>query len=596
MALLSLLLLAAWTLVVIRLFAVRATLSDGVFLTYIMLGALMALTAAPLAEKFIIPYPLNEYNYGYLFGAFFRLITRNLVLLAPVIAYLFLRRMHRLTSVADAFLLAFAVGFGYELVGAVLATSTAPESLKGMTLFPPWQFTWDARQRFPTFGIAGEFGIAGVGYSIGLASLVLASMLRFWRRPRNAILVSVAVLLLVTAHEAMWAVQLLAVGHTPPTKGIGWFFDTIMFHGKLTALVTLLLLAYVSARELRWAAESTGVAPPDKFKLLEDCQRLLMTMLRGGPRDYLRASAHAGLQHQVSIVKAELALSANDTKILQPARLLDIKLSQAEANPGVPGISEPLAISAPLFDRRALQFAWGALALLILLMPRLPSWLPPYLWKFPLLNVQLPLLPFTVLHVALVLLSLWWFLKAPGTARSNWDPRELIPYYGDNTLSFAAMGAVLLVLFQVPLGGFYPPYSTLSFLNRASFPQFDASQVAALLLLVAVAANGVTLKGIALWRREASAEEQRAATIRRLLILANAMIFMWLTIKIYVPLLAALHKLLGPTFFDLFGRLGNVVMALVAALLFFGLSLGIGYALRLVTQRVERFLIGPVKA
>jgi hypothetical protein len=84
--------------------------------------------------------------------------------------------------------------------------------------------------------------------------------------------------------------------------------------------------------------------------------------------------------------------------------------------------------------------------------------------------------------------------------------------------------------------------------------------------------------------------------VRRALILANAMIFMWLAIKIYVPLLAALQKMLGPTFFDLFGRFGNVAMALVTALLFFGLSLGIGYALRLLTQRVERFLIGPAKA
>ena len=102
MALISLFLIAAWTVVVIRLFAARATLSERTYGTYLTLGALMALTAAPLAEKFIFPYPLNPYGDGYFFSDFFRVFIRNLVLLTPVFIHLFARRMHRVTSGAAA--------------------------------------------------------------------------------------------------------------------------------------------------------------------------------------------------------------------------------------------------------------------------------------------------------------------------------------------------------------------------------------------------------------------------------------------------------------------------------------------------------------
>ncbi len=586
MALIALVLVAAWTLIVVRLFAVRATLSGRTVATYLALGALMALTAAPLAEKLLVPYPLNPYGYGYFFSDFFRGLIRNLVLLAPVFSYLFARRMHRVTTVADAFLLAFAVGFGFELVGAVPAAGVAAEPLKGLSLFPPWYYGWDWTRPVVGFGAAGQFGIAGAGYSTGLAALLLAAMLRFWRNPRSTVLVSAAALLIVTADEAIWMKSI----YTPP-KGLAALFDTLLFHGKLTALATLIALVYFSHREIRWIAEATGAARPDKLQLLDDFKHLLSAAL-GGPRAYLRARLLKRREIQLQLVKAELAHARNDPQLLQSARLLENQQAEFAAGPiGAADFSPP-----PPLGRLVAWAAWVGLALIVVALPRLPASLAANLWKFPLLNFQLPMIHFTLLHAALVLLLLWWLVRSAGRPASPWDPEMVMRHYGETALLYASTAAALLVLFNVKLDNFYPPYSTLIYLNRVRSPQWDPSQVAALLLLLAGGAAGLTLDSLARWRWQASRQERRATALRNALRLVNAIILMWLGINVYVSLLAALHKIIGPLFFDLFGGSGNFVMALVTALLFFGLSLLIGAILRASTRRVQQFLAGPARA
>jgi hypothetical protein len=590
MALITFLLMTAWTLLLVRLLAVGATLSDRTFLVYIGLGALMALSASPLAEKFIIPYPLNDYGFGYT-GALFRVVVRNLTLLTPVVTYLLMRRNCRLISVADGFALAFAIGFGFEVSGAVLASSIASESLKGMTLLPPWQFTWDPNQRFPILGVSGDFAMAGVAYSVGLVALIFTAAVRFWRQTRRAFIVSASALLLVSAHEALWMNQILTSGNRLPTQGFAWFYDLIMVHGKLLALVALAALVYFTLQELRWIAASAGSPAPAVSKLIEECQALLAALFSGGPRGYLRASDQARRKRQLEIVTAEHARDRSDRQLFQSAQLLEIKIAQADSS-AAENATGATRWSGP--ELRVAQAAWAVLVLIVVVMPWLPNWLAAFLWKFPLLNIPLVVVQWTILDVALVAALLWWFLQGPSEARAHWDPEEVFRFHGQNAISFASMGAALLILFQVPLNNFYPPYSTLSFFNRASFPQFDILQVPALLLLVALVTSALGLNPAARWRGEASAEQQRTAIVRKSIILANAMIFMWISVKIYVPMLAALQKAIGPTAYNVFGRFGNVVVALLTILFFFAVSLAIGYGLRRVSQRVEEFLLRGV--
>ncbi len=586
MALITLLLMAAWALFVVRLFAVGATLSDRTYLVYIALGALMAVSASPLAEKFIIPYPLGDYGYGYT-GALFRVAVRNLTLLMPVVTFLFVRRTYRLISIADAFGLAFAVGFGFELTGAVLASSVADNSLRGMTLFPPWQFTWDPNQRFPILGVSGDFAMVSAAYSTGFVALVLAAGMRFWRVARKTILVSALVFLFITAHEAFWMSRIMGSDYNVPAAGFARFYDLIMYHGRLVALLTLAGLLYLTERERRWIAGAKGESAPAATGLLDELQSNFFALLKHGPRGYAAATESGRRHRQLDVINAERSHSPDDHPLFQSARLLDIKLGR---EPGVAVDDKPEAAASSL-ERWGSFYAWSGLALVVVVMPWLPQRLVAYLWTFPLFNISLVVVPFTVLQLGLLLIVLWWFLHGPYQAQANWDPEEVFRFQGHNAISYAAMGLALLVLFHIPLNNFYPPFSTLAFLNRASFPPFDSAQIPVLMLLLASVAIAFGFKAAARWRREASPEQQRASVVRKAIVLANAVIFMWIGKNVYVPMLASLQQALGPTAFTVFGRFGNVVVALCTIVLFFGVSLVIGYVLRALSQRVEEFLL-----
>ncbi|MSP38626.1 MAG: hypothetical protein EXR70_09065 [Deltaproteobacteria bacterium] len=382
MALIIILSMAVWTLLLIRLFAVGATLSERTVLTYLALGALMALTAAPLAEKIIVPYPLREYGYNYL-GALLPMTVRNLVLLAPVATYLLVRRNHRLVSVADAFLLGFAIGFGYEMVGAVLGSSVAVESLRGVTLLPPWQMTWDnlppahftggVQQRVPIFSmfrVSSAFAIAGAAYSAGLVVLVFVAVWRFWGKLSSAIVASAVLLLLLTAHEALWANQFITVGAHRPGAGLPWIFDLLLLHGKLIAPAALATLLYCTVREFAWVAAATGDAGSPRAMLIDEFQNLIVVFRREGFAGYRRASAESRLRRQIELAKAESQRAQADRELFQTVRLLEIKQNEDIAKRAT-GHRESGVIAS--VDMRIAWAAWSGLALIVVLIPWLPS-------------------------------------------------------------------------------------------------------------------------------------------------------------------------------------------------------------------------------
>src|SRR2546426_1091871 len=143
----SVLLLALWTLAVLRVLGLRATLSGRTLGTYLLLGALLGMIAIPLVRELGAPYGEQGPYVNEVLS-----LGDQALLLIPVLWYLFFRRAHEVTSVADAFLLAFAVGFGFDLVGALLAASGATAPLKGLSFWPPWQFDGE------------KFSVAGYGY------------------------------------------------------------------------------------------------------------------------------------------------------------------------------------------------------------------------------------------------------------------------------------------------------------------------------------------------------------------------------------------------------------------------------------------------
>ena len=159
----SMVVLTVWTLVALRVVGARATLGLRTFGIYLLLGALLGITCIPLVRGLAAPYGEQGLYVNYLFSLGFQA-----VLLLPAI-WLLLRRANEVTSLADVFLLAFMAGFGFDLLGAILAASTAATPLKGLSIWPPWQFDGE------------NFSVAGYGYWSGLVALVIGAAMRFGR-------------------------------------------------------------------------------------------------------------------------------------------------------------------------------------------------------------------------------------------------------------------------------------------------------------------------------------------------------------------------------------------------------------------------------
>jgi hypothetical protein len=229
--LLCMALLALWTLLLIRVGAARATLSRRTFLLFLLQGAFLGTIGMRLIQRLFDPTGLWIHNPWITF-----LVTLSwmLSLLAPV-RILLTGRMSRMTSVADAFLLAFAIGFGFDLCGALLAASMALHPLKGLWLFPPWQFTGDmiwystADSGSPPF--IQHLVFAGYGYWAGLAALVRAATLRFVRKPRLSWCIQGAVLLWVVADAAVATMSV----ELAPWGAMAHYLGVITLHGRFTA-------------------------------------------------------------------------------------------------------------------------------------------------------------------------------------------------------------------------------------------------------------------------------------------------------------------------------------------------------------------------
>src|SRR4051812_12130617 len=97
-----------WCAVVLLTLGAYRTLSLRTLGTYVCVGLLLGVVAVPVVEYAFAPL------YESAAGALLICAIRQLLLLAPLAPFFF-RRLHRVASIADTYLLAFAVGLGYQL-------------------------------------------------------------------------------------------------------------------------------------------------------------------------------------------------------------------------------------------------------------------------------------------------------------------------------------------------------------------------------------------------------------------------------------------------------------------------------------------------
>lgn len=226
---------AAWTLVAIRILGARATLGVRAFTASLAVGVLLAIFVLPMVARLPNPYSAVGPWYEELTA-----MARLAALVMPIAIVLLTGQAYRAVSVADAFLLGFAVGFAADLTALLLAADGTREALS-LSFMPPFQLEVGAHTR------------PGAAYWVGLVLLTMVATLRFrgalaglLRLPARW---AMAVPAVATALSFAWcATEAAALSTRDPET---WRILAIGRNGGLTAFVALAAVIGLSWADAR---------------------------------------------------------------------------------------------------------------------------------------------------------------------------------------------------------------------------------------------------------------------------------------------------------------------------------------------------------
>lgn len=558
MALVELLLLVVWTLLAVRIFAARATIGERTLLTYLVAGAILGPLALPFTQKLFAPY--NETGpWIFLFIS----LLRQALLVAPA---LFIAARFRALSVADAFLLAFVFGFGFDLSAALLAATVAAEPVRGLALFPPAE-------------ISGPRGtVAGYAYWSALAALAFAASRRFLRTPKTVWLVSGTVFLWV----AIEAATLLL-----PAGGIFGLVAALTFHGKLTAWLALIALAGLSAYEVQWAASA---APESGAGLLAEWQALIQSLLKLDFRRYRALREQFAVARELELARAEARVEPGDQTLGGLARGLELRLEKLKNIPERGSRRAPIVSTNPWRDPAVAAWAGWLALVVVALLPHFPA-VGKFFWSFWLFHYKPGGFPLTLLETLLVVVILRRCVLAAGRPDRSGDADDAIQFRGEDVILKTALAIVLLLFVHTKPEMLYPFASMIVYFTNARMPSFTPVQLVTFLLLFATAASSLTAPRMIRWRR-APLAERRAAALRNALQIVLAFVVVWVLNAFYPALIVMFHWEIGWTSFNWFGASGNWVIALLTTLLMALAGFAVYRALAPLSRRIEKFLVG----
>ncbi|MGH9669038.1 MAG: hypothetical protein ACRD3A_02870 [Terriglobales bacterium] len=567
MALLSLVFLALLTLFLMRLLAARATFSCRTFLTCLLVGVVVGPFAMPVVHKLINAYGSYGQYQTWLDG-----IGATAVLLLLACALLFRRGAYRVTSVADAFLLAFMIGFGFDLLGAFLAASAATAPLAALSYFPPFTMT------------NGELTAAGLGYWCGLVALAVAATLRFARRSALAWGIGATLLLFVGTE---WAGLLGSSPWADRTTFFAWF-SRMTLHGHLTPWLALLGLIGLSVWEAQWVAKATG-GSSGKLQFMEEWGSL-MTALAGGKRaEFCRLSRLYRLRRQSQLARAELAHSPQDESLKRLAQNLEERvraLEKPSAESAVPLAAAALAWAS---QRRWQIVLVAAFLFVVVLLPMLPDQAINFLWTIPVLESSLSPQGLTLLNLLLGFALVRRYVTAGSRPFSTFDADELARFYAELAVLQGALASVVLVVTFGLVEEFYGPGGTLQVFAGVQHPGWNRAQLTTVMLLTACVATGITLARSQRWR-SAPLALRRAAAVRNTVTAAAVFAGAWIGLIFFQQVQAQLHTRFGARLYLTFERNGNAAGDTFAALLTAGFSFVLFRLLSLWSRRAQAFL------
>jgi len=113
-------------------------------------------------------------------------------------------------------------------------------------------------------------------------------------------------------------------------------------------------------------------------------------------------------------------------------------------------------------------------------------------------------------------------------------------------------------------------------------------------VLLTLAASTLIMTGaLGQWRVRASQSQKRDTMVRNAVRLAGALVFAWISMRLYAPLAHWLYEQFGKTFFEiglLFGVPRGIVQLAVTLFVMLLISIGLGFLFRKVQRSAERFL------
>lgn len=566
MAFLSVVLLALFTLAIVRALGARATLSNRTFFVFLVAGALIGPPSLQAAYRFFDPYNAWGDSFGRNFVIY---LANHAILLLPVYAYFFRKGVNRVASVADAFLLGFCTGFGYDLLCTAVAAAGATQRLQQLTAFPP--FTFDA----------GSFTLPGYAYWSALTAVAVAFALRFLRSRTVAFAIGGAVLVFFAAeHTALLR----------PAETSGHWFALLTIRGMLTPYLALLALVVCSFLEYQWVHRQAKTDGPKKLQVLSELQVLLNAMIGFRFKDAHLLARRMRLERNAEIAAAETAAGKDET-LARAESYFKEKLATLAATPA----SKPdnlVDLLKTWVKERAVQVAVavGFLGVLFVL-PMLPNVVAEWFWKSQLFQFPLPGLNLSILNTALIALIIWRYLAAPARPFSTYDPDELMDFSGESGVLKLALGCALVTLLYGPVDEIFNFNGSVPWHASISFPGLTREQMITEMLLLAACATGLALERTHAWERVPMAV-RRASAIHNALVLLLSAGAIWAALVFFGQTQAFIHQKGGAWLFNHFGASGNSFGDVVGALVTGGFTYAVTAVLLMTLRKAEGFLIG----
>ncbi len=545
-------------LLLIRIVCATVTLSGRALALFLLVGGLGGSLAAPILFR-LIP-PINPPF------AVLEALVLQFALLLPV--YLTLRRRFAAVTIADAFLLAFLVGFGYDAVSLWLANSTAAQQKLGFTFVPSGAISM------------GTDVIAGYGYWSGLVALVVAVSARLLRS-RPLVLGVGSAALLYAATESV-AVE----GQLPPA--VQQTYSQLVVPGSLTPWLVLGLLIAAQVLEEAWVTKRAGKPATPQPSLLDEWHQLLSLLLAGKVSEYRRLRSVLGRTRQLRMASVESSFSPADAWLLKAGSFLAARIQRVrsatvtEKPGGVLGAAIRWVKHNP-----AIVAAWSSLFLIIMLLPHLPNAFANFVWSIFLF--QMPGLQLPIVSTVLLAILLWRYINAPlRPVSAQLDPEEAAEYQSYKAILNAGMAIVLLTLVYVDTGDFYPFHRIAA--RAGGLPGFDARRLTTFLLLLATCASSHYGWMARSWKTAAPAV-RRQLQIRNTFRAGSYVVIALVGLNFFSTLMNWVHAKYGAALYNNFQWRGNDAADIFGALPTVALCFVLSKLLFFISRRAEKALV-----